>query len=87
MLILIKLKKIFSYVLTSIQLAINFGCITIKKVGWQDLVIANGLILKITLMIIWFVGTINKRNHIFFSKIFGLLQDICLFNPLTNRIF
>ena len=30
--IFLKLKKIFNYVLTSIRLAINFGCITIKKV-------------------------------------------------------
>ena len=31
LIIFVKLKKIFSYVLTLIQNAINFGCITIKK--------------------------------------------------------
>ena len=30
--ILLKLKKIFNHVLTLIRLAINFGCITIKKI-------------------------------------------------------
>ena len=36
LIIFVKLKKIFSFVLTLIQLAINFGCITIEKVGKQD---------------------------------------------------
>ena len=75
LIIFVQLKRIFSCVLTLIQNAMNFGCITIEKVGEWDLVNANGLILKIILMIIWFVG---KRYHIFFSKIVGLLQDICL---------
>ena len=46
LIIFVQLKKIFSYVLTLIQNAINFGCVTIEKVREQDLVIANGLILK-----------------------------------------
>ena len=68
LIIFVKLKKIFSYVLTLIQNAINFGCITIEKVEKQDLVIANGLVLKIILMIIWFVGTINKKSHLFLKN-------------------
>ena len=52
LIIFVELKKIFSCVLTLIQNAINFGVITIERVGEQDLVIANGLILKITMMII-----------------------------------
>ena len=52
LIIFVKLKKIFSYVLILIQNAINFGRITIEKVRKRDLVIANGLILKIILMII-----------------------------------
>ena len=50
--IFVQLKRIFSFVLTLIQNAINFGCITTEKVGEQDLAIANALILKIILMII-----------------------------------
>ena len=52
LIIFVQLKRIFSCVLTLIQNAINFGYITIEKVGERDLVIANGLILKIILMII-----------------------------------
>ena len=56
----------FSYVLTLIQLAINFGCIILKQVTKQDLEIASGVILKIILTntIILFVGTTNKYNQI-----------------------
>ena len=68
LIIFVKLKKIFSYVLTLIQNAINFGCITIEKVRKRDLVIANGLILKIILMIIWFFRTINKKSHLFLKN-------------------
>ena len=68
LIILGQLKSIFSCVLTLIQNAINFECITIKKVGEWDLVTANGLILKIILMIIWFVGTINKKITSFSQK-------------------
>ena len=68
LIIFVELKKIFSCVLTLIQNAINFGGITIVRVGEQDLVIANGLILKITMMIIWFVGTINKKITSFSQK-------------------
>ena len=39
-----------------------------KKVGERDLVIANGLILKIILMIIWFFRTINKKSHLFLKN-------------------
>ena len=62
LILFLKLKKIFSYVLTLIQLAINFGCITIKQVIKRDLVLANGVILKFifTNMIIEFVGMTNK---------------------------
>ena len=52
LIIFAQLKEIFSYVLTLIRNAINFGCITIEKAGKRYLVIANGLILKIILMII-----------------------------------
>ena len=51
LIIFVQLKKIFSCVLTLIQNAISFGCITIEKVRERDLVIANGLILKVMLMI------------------------------------
>ena len=77
MLLIIFMK--FSYVLTLIQNAINFGCIAIEKGGKQDQAIAIGDILKIILMIIGFAGTINKKKTSF-SKIIGLLQDICLFS-------
>ena len=62
----LNIKDIFSYVLTSIQLAINFGCIILKQVTKQDLEIAIGVILKIILTnaIILFVGTTNKYNQI-----------------------
>ena len=50
LIIFVQLKKIFSCVLTMIQNPINFGCIMIKKVDERDLVIANGLILKIILI-------------------------------------
>ena len=62
LILFLKLKKIFSYVLTLIQLAINFECITIKQVIKRDLVLANGVILKFifTNMIIEFVGMTNK---------------------------
>ena len=62
LILFLKLKKIFSYVLTLIQLAINFGCITIKQVIKRDLVLANGVILKFifTNMIIECVGMTNK---------------------------
>ena len=52
----------FSYVLTSIQLAINFGCIILKQVTKQDLEIASGVILKIILTntIILIVRMSNK---------------------------
>ena len=62
LILFLKLKKIFSYVLTLIQLAINFACITIKQVIKRDLVLANGVILKFifTNMIIEFVGMTNK---------------------------
>ena len=63
-----QLKKIFSYVLTLIQKAITLDVLLIKKVGEWDLVIANGLILKIILMIIWFVGMINKKITSFSQK-------------------
>ena len=52
LIIFVQIKRIFSFVLTLIQNAINFGCITIEKVGERDLVIANGLNLKIVLMTI-----------------------------------
>ena len=60
------LKKILSYVLTLIQLTINFGCIILNHVTKQDLEIASGVILKIILTntIILFVGTTNKYNQI-----------------------
>ena len=61
LIIFVQLKKIFSCVLTLIQNAINFGCITIEKVVERDLIIANGLTLKFRLTIIWFVGIINKK--------------------------
>ena len=56
----------FSYVLTSIQLAINFGCIILKQVTKQDLEIASGVILKIILTntIILIVRMSNKYNQI-----------------------
>ena len=62
LILFLKLKKIFSYVLTLIQLAINFECITLKQVIKRDLVLANGVILKFifTNMIIEFVGMTNK---------------------------
>ena len=78
LIIFMKLKNVFRYVLTLIQNAINFGCITIEKVGKQDYDIAIGDILKIILMTIRFVGTIIKKQ--FFSKIVGLSRDICLFS-------
>ena len=52
LIIFVQLKRIFSCGLTLIQNAINFECISIEKVGERDLVTANGLILKIILMII-----------------------------------
>ena len=62
LILFLKLKKIFSYVLTLIQLAINFECITLKQVIKRDLVLANGVILKFifTNMIIECVGMTNK---------------------------
>ena len=62
LIILIKLRKIFSYVLTSIQLAMNFGSITTKPVIKRDLVLSNDVFLKILLTntIISFVGMTNK---------------------------
>ena len=62
LILFLKLKNIFSYVLTLIQLAINFECITLKQVIKRDLVLANGVILKFifTNMIIEFVGMTNK---------------------------
>ena len=45
-----KLKKIFNYVLTSIQLVTNFGYITIEKVTKRDLETLNGVILNLILM-------------------------------------
>ena len=45
-----KLKKIFNYVLTSIQLVTNFGYITIEKVTKRDLETVNGVILNLILM-------------------------------------
>ena len=72
LIILAKLKRIYSYVLTLIQNAINFVCINIEQVQKQDLVLATGDILKIILMnfIIAFVASINKTT---FSKINGSL--------------
>ena len=62
LILFLKLKNIFSYVLTLIQLAINFECITLKQVIKRDLVLANGVILKFifTNMIIECVGMTNK---------------------------
>ena len=63
-----------------IQLEINFGCMTIEQATKRDLVVANGIILKIILTntTIGFVGMINKKK-LLFSKIVGLLEDIRLF--------
>ena len=55
-----KLKKIFNYVLTSIQLGINFGCITIEKAIY--LATVNSVTLNLILMntFIDFVGMTNN---------------------------
>ena len=58
----LKIKEDIQLCIDLIQLAINFGCITIKQVIKRDLVLANGVILKFifTNMIIEFVGMTNK---------------------------
>ena len=48
----------------------NFGCMTIEQATKRDLVVANGIILKIILTntIIGFVGIINKKKTSFFKN-------------------
>ena len=57
-----KLKKIFNYVLTSIQLVTNFGYITIEKVTKRDLETLNGVILNLILMNT-FINYITMTNN------------------------
>ena len=61
-----KLKKIFNYVLTSIQLATNFGHITIAKVTKRDLETLNGVISNLILMntFINFIGMTNNSSEL-----------------------
>ena len=61
-----KLKKIFNYVLTSIQLVTNFGYITIEKVTKRDLETLNGVILNLILMntFINFIAMTNNSSEL-----------------------
>ena len=61
-----KLKKIFNYVLTSIQLVTNFGYITIEKVTKRDLETLNGVILNLILMntFINFIAMTNNLSEL-----------------------
>ena len=61
-----KLKKIFNYVLTSIQLVTNFGYITIEKVTKRDLETLNGVILNLILMntFINFIAVTNNLSEL-----------------------
>ena len=61
-----KLKKIFIYVLTSIQLVTNFGYITIEKVTKRDLETLNGVILNLILMntFINFIAMTNNSSEL-----------------------
>ena len=61
-----KLKKIFIYVLTSIQLVTNFGYITIEKVTKRDLETLNGVILNLILMntFINFIAVTNNLSEL-----------------------
>ena len=61
-----KLKKIFIYVLTSIQLVTNFGYITIEKITKRDLETLNGVILNLILMntFINFIAMTNNSSEL-----------------------
>ena len=61
-----KLKEIFNYTLTSIQIVTNFGYITIEKVTKRDLENLNGVILNLILMntFINFVGMTNNSSEL-----------------------
>ena len=61
-----KLKKIFNYVLTSIQLVTNFGHITIAKVTKRDLETLNGVISNLILMNLFinFIGMTNNSSEL-----------------------
>ena len=61
-----KLKKIFNYVLTSIQLVTNFGYITIEKVTKRGLETLNGVILNLILMntFINFIAMTNNLSEL-----------------------
>ena len=64
--IMSKLKEIFNYALTSIQIVTNFGYITIEKVTKRDLENLNGVILNLILMntFINFVGMTNNSSEL-----------------------
>ena len=63
---MLKLKEIFNYALTSIQIVTNFGYITIEKVTKRDLENLNGVILNLILMntFINFVGMTNNSSEL-----------------------
>ena len=65
MIIMSILKKVFNYLLTSIQLVTNFGYIAIEKVTEWDLETLNGVILNLLLMntFIDFVGMENNSSN------------------------
>ena len=77
LIIFLKLKKLFSYALITIQNTMIFGCMITEKVGLTVLVDLDANILKIILVAMIFVLKIDKiriKVSYYFTKI-----NTCLF--------